>query len=255
MYSDFYLWSKDNLFKFYIAISGIKGDAIDNNLLLSFYNPILSLAIICDILKKIGSTSTTYTRPANELSTDLQNICHKLSENLNEELVRRVYMETNFKGQTLLRIIVNLNLEPLVQSQKVEELIETLWTGKETYECDGTTSYFSKLTHISNNTLRFLPGKDFTVDDLINQDFDYQYQDEKFWYQFYFRRYSIKYIFAKESLSVLFQTFTAQFINYMYTLKFNREVFLQLSGEAQYNYIENDLEGKNFPKYRIPVLQ
>ncbi|CAI2360713.1 unnamed protein product [Moneuplotes crassus] len=246
MYSDYYLWSKDNLYRLYIIFSRIKDEDIDKNILLSFYNPILALAIICDILNKIGNISNQYTRPAKELSKDLQNIGNKLSENLNEELIKRVYMATNFKGQTLLRIIVNLDLEPFVQSQKVEELIETLWTGKETYECDGTDSYFSKLTYISTSSLRFLPGKDFTLKELVDQDFEYQYNDEKFWYQYYFRRYSIKYIFAKECLSVVLQTFVVQLVNYKYTRSFRKEVYAEMDFKDQYNYIEKDLESYLF---------
>ena len=244
MYCNFHYWSNDQMRLLYYIIFGIQSDDIENNLLLMFYNPILSLAILWDVLHKIGNTSSTYKRPANVLSQALQDICYKLSENLNEELVSRVYMETNFKGQTLLRIVVNLDLEPLIKSQKVEELIETLWTGKETYECDGRTAYFSKLTYISKTKLRFLPGKDFMLNDLISQDFDFQYENEKFWYQFDFRRYSIKYIFTKELISVILLTIFFQYVNYVYLQSFRKELYSEMSLKDQYNFIENDLNRK-----------
>ena len=244
LYTDFHFWSRENLQELFEILSGIQSEDIENNLILMFYNPILALGIICDILKKIGDTTTIYKRPSNELSSALQNISHKLIETLNEELIKRVYMETNFKGQTLLRLVVNLDLEPLLNSNKVEELIETLWTGKETYECDGVTAYFSKLTYISKTSLRFLPGKEFTTKDLINQNFDFQYEGEKFWYQYDFRRYSIKYIFTKEFVSITSFTFIIQYVNYIYQTSFTKEVYSQMGFEEQYNYIDKDLTSK-----------
>lgn len=242
LYSDFHSWSKNNLAQLYSIFAGIQSDKIENNLILLLYNPILSLAITCELLYRIGNTSSIYKRPTSQLAKALQNICDKLVEQLNEDLIRNVYLDTDFRGQTLLRIIVNLELEPLLKSQKVEELIEKLWTGKDTYECDGRTPYFSKLAYISKTSLKFLPGKDFTINDLIKQDFDQNIANEKFWYQFDFRRYSIKYIFAKEFISALFVAIFFQYVNYRYILSFIRENFTVLSFEKQVEYIENDLQ-------------
>lgn len=134
LYTDFHAWTRDHLEELMKILRGIQYDEIENNMILALCNPILSFAIICEILKKIGEAKSIYTRPAKELSKALQNISHKLSENLSEEMIKTVYMDTNFRGQTLLRLIVNHDLEPMLKSQKVEELIEKLWTGKDTYE-------------------------------------------------------------------------------------------------------------------------
>jgi len=222
---------------------GIETNDIESNIILVLYNPILSLAIVCELLNKIGGTTTIYKRPAAELSESIQRICQKLSENLNEDLVKRVYMDTDFRGQTLLRLIVNLDLEPLVTTQKVEELIEKLWVGKDTYECDGTLKYFSKLGYLSHNSFRILPGKEFTMEDLVKQDYSPQL-DENFWFQFHYRRYSINYIFSKEFISAILVVIVFQFVNYRYIQSFRREDFVHLSYKKQYVHINQDLEGE-----------
>jgi hypothetical protein len=134
LYTDFHAWTRDHLEELMKILHGIKYEEIENNMILVLYNPILSFAMICEILKKIGEAKSIYTRPAKELSKALQSISHKLSENLTEDMVKTVYMDTDFRGQTLLRLVVNHDLEPLLKCQKVEELIEKLWTGKDTYE-------------------------------------------------------------------------------------------------------------------------
>ena len=53
---------------------------------------------------------------------------------LKEDQVEKVYTETDFKGRSALRLSTDNGLEPVIKSLKVEELIETLWTGKESYE-------------------------------------------------------------------------------------------------------------------------
>lgn len=103
-------------------------------MILILYNPILSLAISSEILEKIGNASGVFKRTARELSESLQNIGLKIALQLSEDLIEKVYMDTDFQGRTLLRIIVDNGLEPLVKCIKVDDLIERLWTGKETYE-------------------------------------------------------------------------------------------------------------------------
>ena len=198
LFSDFHNWGKENLAKLYSLLQKIECEKAEDNLVLMLHNPILSLAILWDILIKIGKTSAIFRIPAKLLSDKLQVICNKLSMLLKEDQVEKVYTETDFKGRSALRLSTDDGLEPVIKSLKVEELIETLWTGKESYEWDGRTSCYSKLFYINETSLRFLKGKTFTITDLVKQNFKIQIEDEKFWYQFQFRRHSIEFIFNKE---------------------------------------------------------
>jgi hypothetical protein len=68
-------------------------------------------------------------------------------------------METDFKNRTVLHIITTFGYEPLMRDEKVSVLLDELWEGKLTYECDGAISYYSKLTYILNNQITKLPGR------------------------------------------------------------------------------------------------
>ena len=195
LFSDFHNWGKENLAKLYSILQKIESENTEDNLVLMLHNPILSLTVLWDVLIKIGETSAIFKIPAKLLSDKLQNICFKISQLLKEDYIEKIYTETDFKGRSVLRIATENGLDPVIKSLKVEELISTLWTGKESYEWDGRTSWYSKLFYIRETNLRFLKGKTFTIKDLVSQNFSVQTEDEKFWYQFEFRRHSIEYIF------------------------------------------------------------
>ena len=195
IFSDFHNWGKESLAMLYTLLQKIEFEKTEDNMILMLHNPILSLATICDILIKLGDTSAIFKIPSKLLSEKLQNIWLKLSQQLKEDHVEKVYTELDFKGRTVLRLSTDNGLEPVIDSLKVEELIETLWTGKESYEWDGRTSWYSKLSFIRETSLWFLKGKTFSIKDLISQNFRIQTEDEKFWYQFEFRRHSIEFIF------------------------------------------------------------
>ena len=244
LYSDFHSWGKENLSKLMLLFQRIEHAKSEDNLILMLHNPILSLSIICDILVKLGKTSANFKVPAKLLSEKLQNICLKLSQLLREDLIEKVYTELDFKERSILRLATDNGLEPVIKSLKVEELIETLWTGKESFECDGRISWYSKLFYINETNLRFLNGKTFTIKDLISQNFRVQTEDEKFWYQFAFRRHSIEFIFSKEILSAFIITVVIQIVNLNYLLSWNREVMTTMTQDQMYDFIASDLDGK-----------
>ncbi len=68
-------------------------------------------------------------------------------------------MDTDFKNRTVLNLITTYRYVPLMGDEKVSVLLDELWEGKLTYECDGGISYFSKLTFLVNNGITKLPGK------------------------------------------------------------------------------------------------
>lgn len=83
----------------------------------------------------------------------------KIIANIDEENINAIFMDKDFMDRTVLNLITTFGYVPLLGDEKVTVLLDELWEGKNTYECDGKVSYYSKLTFLANNTIVKLPGK------------------------------------------------------------------------------------------------
>lgn len=110
----------------------------------------------------------------------MQQLGKKIIENLNEEVVHGIFMDTDFKERTVLHLITTMGYVPLLSDEKTSVLLEELWEGKATYECDGKTSYHSKLTFLASNSIANLPGKPVTFKQLLGNSFERKIQQEAF---------------------------------------------------------------------------
>lgn len=70
----------------------------------------------------------------------------------------------------------------LLHNFKVNILLEEIWEGTNSRECDGTISSFSIMHYLANQTVRKLPGKFIKVSDLITNKFKPRISDEKYWF-------------------------------------------------------------------------
>ena len=91
-------------------------------------------------------------------------------------------MDRDFKNRTVLKIIIDNRFWPLLSSDKINILIEEIWVGKKTYECDGKLTDFSLLSYIANYKIRKLPGKKVNPLDLLSLSFKPNIKDESYWY-------------------------------------------------------------------------
>jgi len=73
-------------------------------------------------------------------------------------------MDTDFKNQTVLHLITYNGFADLMSNNKVAALLDELWVGKLSYECDGRNEHFSKLTYLASAPIRKLPGLPVTLD-------------------------------------------------------------------------------------------
>jgi hypothetical protein len=85
-----------------------------------------------------------------------------------------------------------------MQNPKVNILLEEIWVGKNTYECDGRITDFSLLTFLAFAPIKKLKGKKISPSELLNNNFKVSINEEKFWYQYKFRHNSISYIYMKD---------------------------------------------------------
>jgi len=86
---------------------------------------------------------------------------NKIIENIEEDgdNIYQIFMDTDFKDRTVFNLITTFAYEPLMRDDKVGVLLDELWEGKLTFECDGAVSYYSKLTYLFNNRITKLPGR------------------------------------------------------------------------------------------------
>lgn len=89
----------------------------------------------------------------------MQMFAQKIIENLAEANIQAIFMDSDFKNRTVLNLITTYSYVPLMSDEKVSVLLDELWEGKLTYECDGSITYFSKLTFLLTNYVVRLPGR------------------------------------------------------------------------------------------------
>jgi len=106
---------------------------------------------------------------------------------MDEDKVAKVLLETDFRDKTVLKNITLYNFSKLLHSYKVNIVLEDLWEGIHTRECDGTLGDFSMLTYLTSSTVRRLPGAHVKASELITNNFVVNIKEEKFWYKYKFR--------------------------------------------------------------------
>ena len=79
--------------------------------------------------------------------------------NIEQEVISKIFLDIDFKDRTVIKIITTNGYADLMQSEKISILLEEIWVGKPTYECDGKLSDFSLLTFLSDAPVKKLPGK------------------------------------------------------------------------------------------------
>lgn len=101
---------------------------------------------------------------------------------MEEHVINRVFLDIDFKDRTVLKIITSNGYVELMQNEKVSILLEEIWVGKHTYECDGKFIDFSLLTFLLNAPIKKLPGKTITPMELLSNNFKVSINEEKFWF-------------------------------------------------------------------------
>ena len=141
-------------------------------------------------------------------------------------------MDTDFKNRTVLHLITYNNFAPLMSDSKVAALLDELWVGKLSYECDGKTENFSKLKYMATSNLRRLPSMPIKISQVLGDEFKPDITEPNFSIQYKFRRKSIATLFQKNFISACAQVFCYQYINYQFLILFKKSVILNEGYQA-----------------------
>ena len=67
-------------------------------------------------------------------------------------------MDTDFLDRTVLRLITDCEYEELLADFKISALLDQLWKGKESSNCNGKVINYSLLAYLSQNLIQTLEG-------------------------------------------------------------------------------------------------
>jgi hypothetical protein len=81
---------------------------------------------------------------------------------------------------------------------------------------------FSLINHLKDTKVQKIRGKDYTLKEIVMQNFQTGIDEQKFWYQYKFRHYSISYIYLKDFISATGMVILFQYINFNYLHLFSR---------------------------------
>lgn len=231
IFADFSRWPQRDLRDFIDYVSEITSMGHEQNRILLTYNPILTICLACNHLTAIGRSISVFAHEGAGLCEEMLDLGSKLIENMAEESVRPMFMDTDFKDRTVLHLITYSGYAPLMADQKIAALLDELWVGKLTYDCDGKNEDFSLLAFLARAPVKKLPGQTIKVQQLLSNKFSVQIVEENFAYQYKFRRASIAVLFQKNFVSAIIQVAIFQFINYQYLQLFNAKVLTKLDTE------------------------
>lgn len=106
---------------------------------------------------------------------------------MDPKIIENIFMDTDFLDRTVLKLITDYGYEPLLRDDKASALLDELWAGKDSYECDGRNTDYSKIFFLINAPLKPLPKKKLEVSALLSNNFKRSIEVENFEVQYKFR--------------------------------------------------------------------
>ncbi len=116
----------------------------------------MAICLCCEFLMKIGNTISLFKHLGLKLKEELLTLGEKLLEGIEPEVIRKMYLDTDFFDRTTFKHITDYGYEQLCGDFKVKALLDNLWMGK-SYDCNGSTTDFSMLTYLTTAPIRKLP--------------------------------------------------------------------------------------------------
>ena len=126
-------------------------ESFENNRLILSYNPLMSIALTADLLEKIAVSRIRFRDQCLDLKKEILELGKVYNSKIkDEDYFEKLILDKDFKDRTVLKIICEQGLEPLMcdDDPKSEDIIMEMWEGKETPRCDGSVFGFSNLCHI-----------------------------------------------------------------------------------------------------------
>ena len=122
----------------------------ENRLLLSS-NPLMCMALSAEILTQIANARQKFFNECNGLKSSILEL-GKIYKNqiTSDAYFEDLILDTDFSNRSVLKIITLLELEQLMSEEdmKSENIMNTIFVGKEVKKCDGDILGYSNFLHI-----------------------------------------------------------------------------------------------------------
>ena len=125
--------------------------SLEENRLLLTHNPLMSIALSCELLIIIANSRKRFDNECNGLKDDLLELGKIYNSKIDdEEYFAGLIMDVDFQNRSVLKIITDCKLEPLMSEEdpKSENLMNNIYIGKEANQCDGNVYGYSTFIHI-----------------------------------------------------------------------------------------------------------
>ena len=172
---DISVWKNNNLKELIEIIQDYVEESYDKNRLLLSPNPIMSIALACEILNKIAESRRKFENECAKIKRQLLSLGRLYSSKIDDErFYEKLIMGVDFKGRTVLKTITQNTFEPLMDEMdpKAENLMLMIWHGKEATRCDGNIYGYSNLMHILNTKAKKVSGKSSSIKQMISNYFE-----------------------------------------------------------------------------------
>jgi hypothetical protein len=234
LFSDFTRWKQAELKNLLDMLKEIVSEEHERNRILLCYNPVLTIALACEFLDKIATNKNILRHECKLVKEKLMTLGSFIIDNIEDEKIEKVFLDADFRDRTVLKIATMNSFAPLCASDKVSVLLEEIWEGKKSYECDGQISDFSIIDYLATSRVQKVKDKRLTFGELVTQNFVVDIDHQKYWFQYKFRHHSIAYFFKKDFISATGMVILFQYINFVYLKLFHIDDFTGFTPTAQY---------------------
>lgn len=161
LFTDFASWKRSDIEKFMEFLNEAVDPGVEQNLMYKCYNPILVICLSCIFLDEIGEAISEKHHECHELISGLADLGEQIIANIEEtdkNEIHKIFMDVDFHDRTVLNLITSNDLQALLKDEKVFALIDELWVGKATNQCDGRVTDYSLLHYMAKAPIKKLPG-------------------------------------------------------------------------------------------------
>jgi len=109
--------------------------ALKNKVINNCHSPVLTCLILYEIISNIKQISTNFGLKCKKVSNKLMTICKNIDEsNSDEKYIKFLLSQKDSKGRTGYEIAANIPGCPILESNKIGNIVDNMWQGHLRYE-------------------------------------------------------------------------------------------------------------------------
>lgn len=192
------------------------------------YNPLMSIALICDLVVKIGKSRKMFTDECNELLESLLSLGSIYSSKIEEDEYEDLVKDKDFNGRSVLNIICYCKFHQLMNEEdpKAGNMIRDIWYGEKFNKCDGNIYGYSNMTSIAMKKTE-KATEDTSFFEIISGGWDKNFKVD-YTFQFEYRKMAISHYYLKELMFGIMMILSFRSVNESYrTLFMGPQTFVQ----------------------------